>query len=393
MTKLNIKTPFLPRFNKARRLLRILEDVPESQVSALLKALANLTGTPQSPVDWSDPDSWIEDRLDGKARDLARKIWTESKSEVNPRYTKTPYSFFKRMSFIETGAKKALAVTKRGQDFLACNEALIRNLDTVEGTLYALQLVSTKARATRSELLPDWKTFLQKHSDYQTDSSSKSTLWSRLRNLIERGYIKKEGNANVITSEGKKYLNAAPTASKVDPRQEVLKAAATYNAKQRKTLKSYLATMDPFAFEHLIGKLLEAMGYEDVVVTKQSGDKGIDVVATIQFGITTIKEVVQVKRQQANVGRPIIDQLRGALVYQKAIRGTIITLGGFSGGCTEAALFPGAAPITLIDGDKLLDLFFDHELGVKKNPVALFDFDPDLLKIKDSDTTDDAAEA
>ena len=43
-------------------------------------------------------------------------------------------------------------------------------------------------------------------------------------------------------------------------------------------------------------------------------------------------------------------QLRGPLPYHKAIRGTLITLGNLSKGCTEAALFPGAAPVGLING-------------------------------------------
>ena len=70
-----------------------------------------------------------------------------------------------------------------------------------------------------------------------------------------------------------------------------------------------------------MSELLEAMRYDDVEVTKESGDKGGDVVATVQFSITTITEVVQVKRQQGSIGRPILDQLRGVLSYYKAIRG------------------------------------------------------------------------
>lgn len=70
-----------------------------------------------------------------------------------------------------------------------------------------------------------------------------------------------------------------------------------------------------------MSELLEAIRYEDVEVTKESGDKGVDVVATVQFGITTITKVVQVKRQQGSIGRPILDQLRGAFPYHKAIRG------------------------------------------------------------------------
>lgn len=59
------------------------------------------------------------------------------------------------------------------------------------------------------------------------------------------------------------------------------------------------------------------MGYEDVEVTRASGDKGVDVVGNVQVGITAITEVMQVKWQQGSVIRPIVDQLRGALPYHE----------------------------------------------------------------------------
>jgi restriction system protein len=71
----------------------------------------------------------------------------------------------------------------------------------------------------------------------------------------------------------------------------------------------------------------------------------------------------------------VLDQLRGALPYHKAIRGTLITLGSFSKGCTEAALFPGAAPIGLIDGDKLLEVLVEHEIGIQKRPATFYELD------------------
>ena len=110
-------------------------------------------------------------------------------------------------------------------------------------------------------------------------------------------------------------------------------------------------------------------------------------VATFQFGITQIKEVVQVKRHQGPLSRPTIDQLRGALPYHQAIRGTIITLGTFSQGCQEAALYPGAAPISLIDGDKLIELLLKHEVGVKKRPQALIEVDDSYFAEIDLEST------
>lgn len=138
--------------------------------------------------------------------------------------------------------------------------------------------------------------------------------------------------------------------------------------------------MNPYKFEHLVGQLLEAMGYEQVEVTKASGDKGVDVVGKVQVGITTITEVVQVKRMQNTITRPFIDQLRGALPYHKAIRGTLITTGKFAAKCAEAALFPGAAPITLIDGDRLLELLIENNVGIERsNAVELLDVDLQLF--------------
>jgi restriction system protein len=146
-----------------------------------------------------------------------------------------------------------------------------------------------------------------------------------------------------------------------------------------------LGKMNPYRFESLVKDLLDAMDYEDVVVTKQSGDKGVDVVANFEFGITRIREVVQVKRQQGSIGRPTLDQLRGALPYHQAIRGTLITLGKFAQGCKDAALFPGAAPITLIDGDKLIELMLKHEVGIKKRSLALHEIDQSYFAVNSSD--------
>ncbi|MNL48981.1 Mrr restriction system protein [compost metagenome] len=133
--------------------------------------------------------------------------------------------------------------------------------------------------------------------------------------------------------------------------------------------------LDPAQFEHFVKELLDAMDYEDVQVTKVSGDKGVDVIARVQFGITEITEVVQVKRTEVTITRPKVDELRGALPYFKAIRGTIISLGNFAKGAKEGALFVGAAPITLIDGKRLMDLCIKHQVGIKRRHVEIYEID------------------
>jgi hypothetical protein len=69
-----------------RRLLTILEGVPKASVVGMLNAIRAHTGTPQSPVEWSDPATWIGERLSGGEAALARRIWEESDRIVYPRH-------------------------------------------------------------------------------------------------------------------------------------------------------------------------------------------------------------------------------------------------------------------------------------------------------------------
>ena len=99
-----------------------------------------------------------------------------------------------------------------------------------------------------------------------------------------------------------------------------------------------------------------------------------------------MREYFQVKRHSGSLGRAVVDQLRGALPYHKAIRGTVVTLGSFSSGCTEAATFPGAAPITLIDGETLLDLLREHGIGFKKDTLTMYTHDAEQFDREDEDS-------
>ena len=113
--------------------------------------------------------------------------------------------------------------------------------------------------------------------------------------------------------------------------------------------------------------------------TSPTNDKGVDVVGTIKLGISAVREVIQVKRHRGTIHRPVLDQLRGSLHRFNAVRGTIITTGRFSKGVEEAAFERGAAPITLIDGEKLLDLLIDNGIGVSKRPLEYLEFAPEKL--------------
>ena len=127
------------------------------------------------------------------------------------------------------------------------------------------------------------------------------------------------------------------------------------------------------------------MDYQNVEVTARSGDGGVDVVADIELGITSVREVVQVKKHRRPIQRKDLDALRGSLYRFNAVRGTIVTTARFAKGTQEAAFATGAAPITLIDGDKLIDMLIEHGIGVRKRTIEMLEVDPSAFAAVEGD--------
>ncbi|HII3189906.1 TPA: restriction endonuclease [Enterobacter asburiae] len=382
MKNYKVITPLFPTYAQVQAMMKAVSGYSVNSVRNMINAIQEQTGTPQNPVDWSEPDMWINERLKGEDAEIALRIWNQDNHILNPRHSYGSYLFLNSSVFelMETTPKDTWVPTEGGQQFLNNDDATLRTLDDKEGLLHLLELLAGREMSRRADLLPEWQAFLHQHSKFASTSSIKSTLYSRLYNLIDRDMVAREGMSYYITDKGRAWLANALPARKADPRKELLDAVKRYNQQQKEQLREQISTMNPYKFEHLIGQLLEAMGYEQVEVTKASGDKGVDVVGRVQVGITTITEVVQVKRMQSNITRPVIDQLRGALPYHSAIRGTLITTGRFAGNCEKAALHPGAAPITLIDGDRLLELLIENNVGIRRsNAVELLDVDLQLF--------------
>ena len=383
-----VRTPWFRPYSEVRTLLKLLQGVSKTAVKDMATAIEEQRGTPQNPVDWSDPDTWITERLQGNDAQLAQRIWQESNHAVSPRYIAGALILMRNYELLIPDATDIYRISERGRRFLENDPQTVREIDDAEGILQLLTIFATKSQAKRSDLIAEWGDFLHVHSKFGTDGTIKDTLRRRLVNVVERGLVLRTNNSYKISPEGLTYITdnstqikdtGGNTSLEINPKREVLLAVEAFNIQQRKQLREQLSCIHPYRFEHLIRDLLEAMGYEDVIVTKASGDNGVDVVATVQFGITTITEVVQVKRRQDSIHRPVLDQLRGALPYYKALRGTIITLGTFSQGCINAALYVGAAPIGLIDGEKLLDLLIKYDIGVKKRPIDLYELDEEYF--------------
>ena len=146
-------------------------------------------------------------------------------------------------------------------------------------------------------------------------------------------------------------------------------AIPTANFRER--LGEILLGLPPAGFERLCQRLLREAGFVQVVVTGRSGDGGIDGHGTLQVNpLVTFKVLFQCKRYKDAVTAPHVRDFRGAM-QGRADKGLILTTGVFTSEARKEATRDGVPPIELLDGQRMIDLFVDLELGLR--PVTTYE--------------------
>ena len=151
-----------------------------------------------------------------------------------------------------------------------------------------------------------------------------------------------------------------------------------HNQQIRKALHTRLLAMQPAEFEVLTSKLLAKMGFV-VEVTRSSGDGGIDVRGTLVVGeVIRIKMAVQAKKWKPknNIHAPVVQQVRGSLGVHE--QGLIITTSDFSPGAIAEAAQVDKTPIALMNGQQLVILLMEHNIGVHRSTPDLFEIDDEF---------------
>lgn len=123
-----------------------------------------------------------------------------------------------------------------------------------------------------------------------------------------------------------------------------------------------LNTLSGIEYEKICQILIEKMGF-CVTATKASGDGGIDLIAQNHQPLLSGKYIIQCKRYAGGVGEPIIRDLYGVVMSERANKGILMTTGYFT---KQAISFADEKPIELIDGDKFKELL---SLYLKNEPV------------------------
>ena len=202
-----VRVPWFPAYGELRSVLSVWTGRPKTQIAGLERTLEELSGTPQNPVDWKDPDRWIPERLSGEDRRLAEAIWTESGRTVNPRHTAGHRILSLKYELLADGADGNLKLTKRGRDFVdhafGKAEAV---LDEQEGLIMLLTIVADAGPARAGVLAEPWAKFLVRASRYKSTSTIRDTMSRRLTNLLDRDLVSRDGLDYRITQAGSEYL-------------------------------------------------------------------------------------------------------------------------------------------------------------------------------------------
>lgn len=188
---------------------------------------------------------------------------------------------------------------------------------------------------------------------------------SRYREAIERSQTKsrerREQQQETVADE----RDAAPPEERLDSVVQDVTAALQADLLDR------LARSSPTFFEHVVLKMLLAMGYGKSRPDAgrhlgKAGDGGIDgVISEDALGLDRI--YVQAKRYDpklGSVGRPEIQAFVGSLVGHGASKGVFVTTASFS---EVARQYAYAVPqrIILIDGAELTRLMIQYNVGVR----------------------------
>ncbi|MBW4665708.1 MAG: restriction endonuclease [Chroococcus sp. CMT-3BRIN-NPC107] len=142
----------------------------------------------------------------------------------------------------------------------------------------------------------------------------------------------------------------------------------------RKNLIEVLMSLPPSGFERLCQRLLRESGFEQVIVTGRSGDGGIDGQGILQINpFVSFKVLFQCKRYSGTVSVSQVRDFRGAMMG-RADKGIILTTGTFTSDSQKEAVRDGVPPIELVNGEKLLDMFENLELGLVPRTTYNIDF-------------------
>jgi restriction system protein len=290
-------------------------------------------------------------------------------------------------------SKRATEASRTGQaEFVRWFGPLLDALRDLGGSASPREAVDriAQAESVPNELLNATLKSGQSRFYNQVHWARQYLVWSGLIDSGRRGVwsLTPRGRETRLTAEASRRLflqevkrhaalrkQGEDEAPSVGPAQDT--PADTPQSDQDSTLEVFLRVlrgMSPTGFEHLCMRLLREAGFERVQVTGRSNDGGVDGAGVLQVNdLVSFNVVFQCKKWEQAVPPKEVRDLRGAM-DGRAEKGIFLTTSTFSTNARAEAERPGAAPIELVDGLKLFEMFKKYELGLK--PRVVYDVDP-----------------
>ena len=176
--------------------------------------------------------------------------------------------------------------------------------------------------------------------------------------------------AHLVIARGSIHHETHATDAPDAPATEAEDALIRY----REAALSRLRDLPAPGFERFSQRLLRESGFQEVTVTGRSGDGGIDGIGVLQVNpLVSFKVLFQCKKYTGSVSPSQVRDFRGAMTG-RADKGIIITTGSFTSEARREAVRDGAPSIELVDGDRLVDMLENLELGLKR--IQTFELDP-----------------
>lgn len=152
---------------------------------------------------------------------------------------------------------------------------------------------------------------------------------------------------------------------RLEPPSDIQEQISAITSSVKKTLRKRLLNIDPRQFEKLIQSLLDEMGLDETSITSYAGDGGIDLRGVLNAeNLSRINVAIQAKRWKGNVGPKVVREMRGSLKVHE--QGIVITPSGFTPAAYTEAEESGKTRISLINGEQLVNLLIEHQVGVAK---------------------------
>ena len=357
-------TGFIPTYSNARSMLKHVNGLTVVQYQAIQLYIEDgLRKEYPSPSSVQRP----VEPLTTESRRIAHNILVELKdlnqdggSPPNVKFREGFESLCKvhRLTMHRNGR---IVVTQNGTRFMQEDVEFVAQIDSHEGFLFILHELAKRGPQRINAVKELFDTF--RFNTFEPERLKTGYHKERLENLADRGLVTADKDSKEylyqITDEGRTYLRRTEVSvAQLKTSRWDKSVADGMHAQFLQDLQNW----NGFEFEWLVACLLEKMGYANVTVTKKSNDKGADVVATLGLGVSELPIAVQAKCHSKDVGRDVLDKLRGSLHRFNAVQGMVVSTAGFSLTAQEASKEMGAPPIRLIDGEELIELFLECDM-------------------------------